>query len=274
MHANTKYRIRRYLELGALMLVIVTAVAVLAVAAFRGFAAGSGAENGSQGAMTRNPYTPEDFPTLPDGTVECLAEGAKKGIDVSFWQGDIDWQTVRDAGVEFAVIRLGWRSSRTGELSLDENALKNLQGAVGAGMPIGVYFFSQARNPQEAREEAEFVLKHLGEYELDLPVGFDWEYMGEDSRSAGVDARTLTDSTKAFCDTIEAAGYEAMIYFNPSYHDMERMYVEEFQDYHLWLAMYDSPMNYPYKVDFWQYSCTGTVPGIHGDVDLNFMFPG
>ena len=271
MDAKKRYRLRRYLELTALVLLVVTAVTALTMAVLRGGTRPAQATEPS--TLPANPYGPEDFPTEPDGTVRCLADGVEYGIDVSFWQGEIDWQKVRDSGVKFAVIRLGWRSSKTGELSMDENALKNLQGATAAGLPIGGYFFSQARTPEEAKEEAEFALKIMEGYEFALPIGFDWEYMGAESRSHGVDARTLTDSAKAFCDTVEAAGHEAMIYFNPFYHDRQRMYMEELQGYHLWLAMYDSPMNYPYEVQLWQYSCTGTVPGITGDVDLNFLFP-
>ena len=97
--------------------------------------------------------------------------------------------------------------------------------------------------------------------------------LGEDARTADVDARTLTDCIKTFCGRVEAEGYKSMIYFNPHFHENEVLYLDELTDYHFWLAMYDTRMDYPYQIDMWQYSCTGSVPGIYGDVDLNLYLP-
>lgn len=283
---HRRYRQRRYLEIAAGGLLAITAVTVLVVAMIQGALnerragqnpsqAGSGAadtlQQPSLPTLPANPYGQEDF-ALEDGYMTCLAGETLHGIDVSFWQGDIDWQAVKDSGVEFVMIRLGWRSSKTGELSPDENAYKNLEGATQVGLPVGGYFFSQAKNPEEAAEEAAFTLEIIKDYTLTMPIVYDWEYLGEESRAADMDARTLTDSTKAFCEAIEAAGHEAMIYFNPAFHNQKQMFIEELAQYHFWLAMYDSEMDYPYQVDMWQYSCTGTVPGIQGDVDLNIYF--
>ena len=180
---------------------------------------------------------------------------------------------MKDSGIEFAIIRLGYRRSESGELSTDEKALANLQGASEAGLPIGAYFFSQAISTQEALEEAEYALSLLEGYTLTYPLIYDWEYLGEDARTADVDARTLTDCIKTFCGRVEAEGYKSMIYFNPHFHENEVLYLDELTDYHFWLAMYDTRMDYPYQIDMWQYPCTGTVPGIYGDVDLNLYLP-
>ncbi len=217
-----------------------------------------------------NPYTPEDFTTEGD-YVNCVAGESLFGIDVSYWQGDIDWQQVKDAGVEFVMIRVGWRGSEQGLLDIDEYAQKNYEGARAVGIKVGCYFFSQSISPQEAVEEAEYVLDLVKGWQLDMPVVYDWEYISADSRTGNVDARLLTDCTKAFCDRIRQAGYTPMIYFNAD-QSHKQMFLEELTEYSFWLAMYESEMDYPYKIDMWQYTNTGTVPGIEGNVDLNLYF--
>ncbi len=217
-----------------------------------------------------NPYNPEDFVTQ-DGQLSCIAGETAFGIDVSEWQQEIDWQQVRDAGVEFAIIRIGWRGSEQGLLAEDKYVQANYRGAKAAGIKVGGYFFSQAISEAEAIEEAEYALKIIDGWELDMPIVYDWEYISEASRTGHVDARLLTDCTKAFCERIRRAGFEAMVYFNAD-QSHKQMYLEELTQYPFWLAMYESEMNYPYKIDMWQYSCTGTVPGIQGNVDLNLYF--
>ena len=217
-----------------------------------------------------NPYNEEDFTTNGE-TVECVTGQTRFGIDVSYWQGDIDWEQVKDAGVSFVMIRVGWRGSEQGILSPDKKAQEYYEGARAAGLDVGCYLFSQAISVEEAVEEAEFALEQIRDWELSMPVAYDWEYISADSRTGSVDARLLTDCTAAFCERIKEAGYEPMIYFNvnQSHH---KMYLEELTDYPFWLAMYDAPMNYPYRVNMWQYSNTGKIPGIDADVDLNIYF--
>lgn len=217
-----------------------------------------------------NPYAPEDFTTEGD-YISCTAGQTMFGIDVSYWQGDIDWQQVKEAGVEFAMIRVGWRGSEQGLLDIDEYAQKNYEGATAAGIRVGCYFFSQAISVEEAVEEADYVMERIREWEIDMPVVYDWEYISADSRTGNMDAQLLTDCTKAFCDRVLEGGYTPMIYFNAN-QSHKQMYLDELTDYGFWLAMYESEMDYPYKVDMWQYSNTGTVPGIQGDVDLNLYF--
>lgn len=219
-----------------------------------------------------NPYEPVDFETNEEtGEITLTGGDAVKGIDVSVWQGRIDWDQVKESGVEFVMIRVGGRGLSEGLIYNDDNAQEYYEGATAAGLKVGAYFFSQSVTVEEAVEEAEFVLNAVKSWDVQMPLVYDWEYMGEDVRTADTDSRTLTDMAKAFCDTIEAAGYEPMIYFGRS-QSMEMMNLEELTDYRFWLAMYSTIMDYPYKINMWQYTDQGTVPGIEGNVDLNLMF--
>ena len=218
-----------------------------------------------------NIYGPTDFQY--DGAyLKCIAGESWLGVDVSAHQQQIDWQQVAEAGIEFAMIRLGYRGYGSGNIGADEWASANLEGAVQAGLDVGVYFFSQAVSVEEAREEAQFVLDQLQGHVLQMPVVFDWEYVAEDARTGAMDAQTLTDCTVAFCEEIRQAGYTPMLYFNQ--HMADTLFeLEKLTDYGFWLAMYSDRMTYPYRVEMWQYTCTGTVPGIEGDVDINLYLP-
>lgn len=219
---------------------------------------------------TVNPLQPEDF--AYDGAyLTCLNMPARLGVDVSSWQGKIDWDQVASAGMEFAMIRLGYRGTTKGGLGTDDYAESNYANATAAGLQVGGYFFSQAITPEEAVEEAEFVLEMIRDWNVTMPIVYDWEYGGADSRTANLDARTLTDCTLAFCRTVENAGYEAMIYFNEDQSHKD-MYLGELTDYRFWLAQYGEMLDYPYQVDMWQYTCEGSVPGIDGNVDVNLLF--
>lgn len=220
--------------------------------------------------LPENPYGPLDFGYEGD-YLACFAGEASLGIDVSYWQGEIDWQQVKDAGIEYVMLRIGQRGSEQGVIAEDQMVRHYYQGASAAGLKIGGYFFSQAISVEEAVEEANFVLEVIDGWQLEMPVVFDWEYYSDTARTANMDARTLTDCSIAFCDTVQAAGYTPMIYFNRE-QAQNLVYLEELTDYKFWLAMYDSSMTYEYKIDMWQYSCTGSVPGITGDVDLNLYF--
>lgn len=218
----------------------------------------------------KNPYGRNDFQY--DGRyLACLRCDTAPGIDVSAYQGKIDWEQVADSGIEFAIIRMGYRGYAGGQLVEDKYARANLKGALDAGLDVGVYFFSQAISPEEAVEEAEFVLNIVKDYDITLPVVYDWEYINDTARTAGMDARTLTDCCIAFCDTVAEAGYSPMVYFN-SYQARTLMYLHELEAYPFWLALYSDRMTYPYRIEMWQYTCTGSVPGIEGDVDINVMF--
>lgn len=219
-----------------------------------------------------NPFSAEDF-TYQDGYMTCLAGESWLGIDVSHHQGDIRWDEVADAGIRFAMIRLGHRAVSDGVVREDRYWQENISGARDAGLLVGVYFYSQAVSVEEAKEEAAFVLDALDGLPLDFPVVFDWEIYSDTSRNAHVDAATLNDCAIAFCEAISDAGYEPMVYFNLDLAnrlwDLERM---QQQGYTMWLALYRNQMNWEYRPDMWQYTETGSVPGIDTPVDLNLYF--
>lgn len=193
------------------------------------------------------------------------------GVDVSSYQGDIDWQAVKDAGVEFAMIRLGYRGYVSGELDMDDCFQANMEGAAAVGIPVGVYFFSQALNEEEAVEEAQYVLEHLDGYQLQYPVIFDWEEISADARTDEMNMVLLTSCAKAFCETVEEAGYTAGVYFNQEYGYMQ-MNLQSLKDYYFWLAEYRETPSFYYDFQMWQYTNEGIVPGIPEKVDLNIAF--
>ncbi len=195
-----------------------------------------------------------------------------RGIDVSKYQGDIDWQKVAESGVEFAIIRLGYRGFGEGTLEKDPYYIKNIEGALAAGVKVGVYFFSQAINEQEAVEEADFVLELIKDYEIAYPVVFDTERVKTyDARANSLSRDVRTTMCKVFCDRIREAGYKPMIYANTKYMimgiDRERL-----TEYDMWFAYYGSDIRFPYDFQMFQYSESGSIPGISGAVDLNISF--
>lgn len=222
--------------------------------------------------LPRNPFSPEDFVYQGD-YLTCLSTPAVRGIDVSQHQGEIDWAAVKASGVEFVILRAGYRGYGSGTLHPDEKAQENYAAAKAAGLKIGAYFFSQAISPEEAREEAAFFLEQIRTWELDLWAVYDWEYISAEARTAQVDARTLTACTQAFLDTVIQAGCRPMVYFNRSQSET-RLIMPELKEYGFWLAMYRDPIDtFAHRPDMWQYTNTGTVPGISGNVDINLWFP-
>lgn len=170
------------------------------------------------------------------------------------------------------MLRLGHRGYTEGGLFRDQTFEQNLRGALDAGLEVGVYFFSQAVTPQEAEEEADYVLEALGGQALTFPVAFDWESIpGDEARTDGLDGETVTRCAAAFCKRIEDAGYRPAVYFNQTQgylrYDLRRL-----TDYALWLAEYDAAPDFYYHFDLWQYTDTGRVDGIRGDVDLDLAF--
>ena len=220
--------------------------------------------------MTDNPYRPEDFVTV-DGYVTCTAGPTRRGLDVSSYQEDIDWERVRAEGFDFAFIRIGYRGYSVGNIFPDERARENLAEAKAAGFDVGVYFYAQAISVEEAKEEARWCLDFLGSEALQLPVVYDWEYVGPAARTGGMDKATLTECVKAFCTTVQEAGFQPMVYFN-KHVSQDLLDLEALSEYPFWLAQYKEQMDYPYQVDFWQYTEEGKVPGIEGDVDIDLMF--
>ena len=222
----------------------------------------------TQQTLPPNPYSPSDFSYNELGLLTCSDPDVRMGIDVSDHQGWIDWQQVAQAGVEFAFIRIGYRGYSEGGIFQDEYAHYNLTAARDAGIEIGVYFYSQAVNEEEAAEEAAWCLELLEDYEIDLPVVFDWEYVSAEARTGSMDPETLTRCAQIFCNTVISRGYQAMVYFNPHL-AQDYYHLLHLQHYPFWLAMYTSEMDYPHRVDYWQYTDQGTLPGIDTPVDIN-----
>lgn len=207
-----------------------------------------------------------------NGYLTCLTTPSVLGIDVSVHQGQIDWAQVKAAGVDFVMIRVAYRGSVEGLLVPDEMAQQNYAGAKAAGLQVGAYIFTQAISVAESIEDALYALDMVKDWELDMPLVYDWEIIEDHYRNAQVDMRTATDMAKAFCKAVEEAGYEAMVYFNPT-QAQQNIYIEELTNYGLWLAHYTDQFSYPREVDMWQYTCAGAVPGIEGDVDIDLYFP-
>lgn len=263
--------------------VVLLATAILLTCLFLGrkspgnpSVAGKETESSTEGTTLPPPpaniFDPEDFGYGEDGYLTCLTGPSERGVDVSSYQGQVDWQAVRDAGFTFAIIRVAGRGyGSTGNLYDDALAQQNYEGAKAAGMKVGAYFFSQAVSPEEAVEEAEYLLEKTKDWEMELPVVYDWEYISETARTANVDPRTLTDCMLAFCKRIEEGGRDAMVYFNTE-QSMIMFNIEEVTEYPFWLAMYSDWMTYPYKIHMWQYTNKGKVPGIQGNVDINLAF--
>ena len=218
-------------------------------------------------------YDPDAFFITSDGRIGYSGAETRTGIDVSVYQGDIDWEAVKADGIDFAIIRLGFRGyGSEGSMNLDRNFQSNLEGAISVGLDVGVYFFSQAIAPEEAAEEAEFVLSYLDGYELTYPVVFDWEVIGQESaRTYGLDTETLCACANTFCSMVEEAGYRPMIYFN-SYAGYVKYDLSQVLDYDFWFAQYSQVPTFYYDFQMWQYSSQGRVDGISGDVDLNLSF--
>ena len=222
-----------------------------------------------------NSLTAEDFsdrsgcPTYTGSDYQVL-----RGIDVSEHQHEIDWAQVAASGVDYAYVRLGYRGYTEGGLFEDPYFRANVEGALANGLQVSVYFFSQAISVQEAIEEAEYVLARIRDYNITLPVVYDWEKINGETaaRTDNLDFSILNDCAVAFCDTVKNAGYEPAIYFNRHLgyygYDLSRM-----TDYDFWFALPESSFpNFYYAVDMWQYSFTEQVPGIAEPTDMNLMF--
>lgn len=204
-------------------------------------------------------------------TYESNQYTSEVGIDVSRYQGDIDWAQVKASGVDFAILRLGYRGYGTGAIVTDTYFEKNIQGALENGIEVGVYFFSQAINEAEAAEEAQYCLDLIqGRYHITYPIIFDWEPYDSslNPRTEGLSDEMLTKCAVSFCNTIRAAGYKTMVYSNLTYFYLH-FDLAQLVDFPLWLAQYNKTPTFYYHFAMWQYSCTGTVPGIKGDVDMN-----
>ena len=210
----------------------------------------------------------EDYTVLADGTVIC--PGAIQGIDVASHQGEIDWKAVYAAGIDFAILQIGYRGYTLGGLNQDPRFEENYAGAREAGVQMGIYFYAQAVSEAEAAEEAKFVLELLDGRKVDLPVFYDWEQVAE-GRTNGHETEEVGNYSRIFCEAITEGGYTAGVYFNQSY-AYNIMQLETLTDYSFWLAEYNRWQSFPYDMAFWQYSGQGRVDGIKTTVDRNIMY--
>ncbi len=194
------------------------------------------------------------------------------GIDISEYQGtDIDWQALKNQGLSFVILRAGYRGyGQAGTLNTDNCFEANYANAMAYGFDVGVYYFSQATNEAEAVEEANYILGILGGRLLNLPIVFDLEHIlnGDDARTDGISGEQFTRNAIAFCEQINAAGYDAMIYSNMMWEAFEYD-MTTLSAYPIWYADYEALPQSPYNFAYWQYSQTGRVEGINGNVDLD-----
>lgn len=193
------------------------------------------------------------------------------GIDVSKWQKEIDWDKVKNEGVDFAIIRCGYRGSVTGSLVEDPYFEQNIKGARAAGIKVGVYFFTQAVNEVEAVEEASMVISLVRDYELQYPVFIDTEGAGGNGRADSLNVEERTAVCEAFCTTVKNAGLEAGVYASRNWYN-NKLTASALESYAIWLAEYRSVPLYQGYYQMWQYTSKGKINGINGNVDLNVSY--
>ena len=221
------------------------------------------AEDAGRMTETTDPTEPTDLRT---------SSSANLGIDVSRWNEEINWNKVKDAGIKYAIIRAGYRGSVTGALVEDWYFKQNVEGAAAAGIPVGLYFFTQATNEVEAVEEASMVLSLCKDYDITYPIFIDTEGAGGEGRADALDTQTRTKVCMAFCETIRRAGYETGIYASKNWFNKNIDTSVLTDDTYIWLAEYGDAVTYGGKYHVWQYTSSGRVLGIEGRVDLNLSF--
>lgn len=226
-----------------------------------------------QDNLKKHSYIKENFVLTDNNEITYMGDAnigsSIKGIDVSKHQGKIDWQRVAGDGISYAFIRAGYRGSTEGKLMEDDNFTDNIEGALDNGIDVGAYFYTQALTPEEAVEEAEFVVELLKDYEITYPVVLDLEeVLTDNARTENMTRQEYTDVALAFCEAIEDAGYTPMIYGN-----LKTFFIlldlEKIEGYDKWFAYYDESFYFPYDFTVWQYSSKGSVDGIGGEVDMN-----
>ena len=226
--------------------------------------------------VPQNSLSDEGFSS--DGVFTTYTENgtvtSQTGIDVSNNSGAIDWQTVKAAGVEFVMVRLGGRGyGEAGTIYADDKAAQYMRDAKAAGLKVGGYFFSQATNRLEAESEAKFIKEQLGDLQPDFPIAFDWEIIEtEDARTDNIDGAQLTACARAFCDAIKGYGYQPMIY--AATRELYFKYdLSQLKDVELWLKQYAETPTFRYQFAMWQYGENVQMEGVEGAVDLNLFFP-
>lgn len=206
-----------------------------------------------------------------DGAIATTVNGSTFGIDVSRHNGKIDWNAVKASGVDYVIIRCGYRGSSTGALIEDQNFKTNIKGATAAGLKVGVYVFSQAVDEVEAVKEASLAVSLVKGYNLTYPIFIDTEASG--GRADKIDKATRTAVVNAFCQTVASAGYKPGIYASKTWFE-DKLNMGAVASCKIWLAQYSASPTYKGKYDMWQYSSKGKISGINTDVDLNYSYLG
>ena len=189
------------------------------------------------------------------------------GIDVSTWQGDIDFNKVKEDGVSFVMIRIGFGHNNKNENVLDNKFLQNIKNAKKVGLKVGIYFYSYAENEKQAKDQANWIIKTLNNEKLDLPIAFDWEDW-EEFNNYNLSFIDLNNMAKVFFDTLNEKGYETMLYGSATYLN----HIWDTTNYKIWLAHYTNKTDYPNKYNMWQLTSSGVVNGIDGNVDINILY--
>lgn len=224
--------------------------------------------------LDKNTYQEAGF-VYEEPVMKYFANGAKAsflGVDISKDNGTVDFKKLKKDGVDFVMVRLGYRGYESGNIVIDEEYFDNIQLANEAGLAVGVYFESQATTVEEALEEAEFVVTNLIEMRVTYPVVFDLGLVANDSsRIENIPKTQLTEITNAFCNRIKEVGYKPMVY-GDKYWLLRKIDLTMLGDYDIWLSQSGQLPDYPYQFAMWQYTNTGSVGGISGDVNMNISF--
>lgn len=194
-------------------------------------------------------------------------ENTEIGIDISEWQGDVDFNKLKEAGVEFVILRVGSTKGTKGDYFVDGKFKQNIERANEIGMPVGIYFYSYAISKEKAIEDAKWILEQIKDYKVDLPIAFDWENWSF-YNNFNLSFFGLTDMANGFLDVFKEAGYEGMLYSSKNY--LEQIWLKT--DYPIWLAHYTYKTSYSGDYSYWQMCNDGRVDGIYGDVDINIRY--
>lgn len=226
--------------------------------------------------LTKNTY---DFTNMSEtANLRKYTDNGKKisyvGVDISKHNGTVNFRSMKAAGIDYVMIRLGARGYSTGQLSLDDNFVENIEDAIDAGLDIGIYFYSQAVTLEEATQEVNFVVQNLTPYKehINYPLAFDMESVPNDkARIDGLSREDKTAISAAFLSGVQAAGYIPMLYGNKEWL-IKNIDLAQLQNYDVWLSEDEDIPDYPYQYTMWQYTTTGVLNGITGDANLNLCF--
>ncbi len=236
--------------------------------------------DGSEEWVLINPYLEKntyDFSklTMKSDKMAYYQDGKKNsylGADISKYNGEVDFVSLKESGIDFVMLRLGARGYGSGQIMLDEKFADNITKATEAGLDIGIYFFSQAITTDEAVEEANFIMQNLSNYKITYPVAFDMEYVQNDTaRIETLSREQKTSITKEFLDTVKNGGYKPMIYGTKEWL-IKQIDLTKLTGYDIWLSQQEDVPDYPYQFQIWQYTLDGQVGGVNGEVDLNISF--